>query len=75
MGDDIQFVKGVGPSAAQILAQMNLRTVGDLLRHIPRRYEDRTNFRRIHDLIPGEAATIQANTSAVRPKAGQTKAA
>jgi ATP-dependent DNA helicase RecG len=57
--DEIQYVKGVGSSAAQILGKMNIRTVGDLLRHIPRRYEDRTRFRRIADLTPGEAATIQ----------------
>jgi ATP-dependent DNA helicase RecG len=59
LDDEVQYVKGVGPSAAQILAKMNIRTVGDLLRHIPRRYEDRTRFRQIADLVPGEASTIQ----------------
>src|SRR2546421_388348 len=56
--DDVQFTKGVGPSGAAILAKMGIQTAGDLLRHLPRRYEDRTNFRRIKDLIPGECATV-----------------
>jgi len=59
LDDEVQYVKGVGPSGAQILAKLGIVTVGDLLRHIPRRYEDRTHFRRISDLVPGESATIQ----------------
>lgn len=58
LDDEVQYVKGVGPSGAQILAKMNILTVGDLLRHLPRRYEDRTHFRRIADLNHGEFATI-----------------
>jgi ATP-dependent DNA helicase RecG len=59
LDDEVQFIKGVGPALAQVLAKMSLFTVRDLLRHIPRRYEDRSNFRRIVDLMPGEAATIE----------------
>ena len=59
LSDDIQFVKGVGPTAARLLAKLGLHTVYDVLRHIPRRYEDRTNFRHVRDLKPGEAAVIR----------------
>ena len=38
------LLKGVGPQAATALEKLNLRTVGDLLRHMPRRWEDRTAF-------------------------------
>src|SRR5579872_6722958 len=64
LDDEIQYVKGVGPSVAQVLARMGIATVGDLLRHIPRRYEDRTCFRRIADLAPGEAATVHGRVVA-----------
>ncbi len=57
--DEVQYLKGVGPGVAQILAKLNIFTVGDLLRHIPRRHEDRTAFRRIADLRPGELATVR----------------
>jgi ATP-dependent DNA helicase RecG len=58
LSDEVQYLKGVGPGLAQVLAKLNIITVGDLLRHIPRRHEDRTNFRRISDIRHGELATI-----------------
>ena len=35
LDDEIQFVKGVGPSFAQTLAKIGLFTTGDVLRHAP----------------------------------------
>src|SRR5205807_815267 len=58
LDDEVQWVKGAGPSGAQILGKMGIRTVGELLRHVPRRYEDRSHFRRIRELQQGESATI-----------------
>ena len=43
-----------------ILAGMGVRTVGDLLRHYPRRYIDRSAVERIRDLQVGEQATVIA---------------
>jgi len=73
LDDEVQFVKGVGPAAAQILGKMGIRTVGDLLRHIPRRYEDRTRFRRIADLCPGESATLHGRVIAAENLATSRK--
>ncbi len=56
--DDLQFLKGVGPALASALAKIGLRTAGDLLRHFPRRWEDRTRFRSAADLVPGETTSI-----------------
>lgn len=64
LNDEVQFLKGVGPTVAQILAKMNLHTVGDLLRHVPRRYEDRTRFRRLSEVMPGEMATLHGRVIA-----------
>lgn len=51
-------MKGVGPQAAEALVRLNLITVGDLLRHYPRRWEDRTNFLPVADVRPGEWVTV-----------------
>jgi len=54
----VQYVKGVGPRIADILAGKGIRSVGDLLYYLPFRYEDRLNPRGIAELRPGEMATI-----------------
>jgi ATP-dependent DNA helicase RecG len=54
----VQYVKGVGPKLAEILATKGIATVGDLLNYLPFRYEDRLNPRGIAELRPGEMATV-----------------
>ena len=54
----VQYVKGVGPRIAEILAGKGIHTVGDLLHYLPFRYEDRLNPRGIAELRAGEMATI-----------------
>jgi ATP-dependent DNA helicase RecG len=54
----VQYVKGIGPKRAEALAAKGLQTLEDLLYYLPFRYEDRTNTRKIADLLPGEMATL-----------------
>jgi ATP-dependent DNA helicase RecG len=54
----VQYVKGIGPRLAEILATKGIATVGDLLNYLPFRYEDRLNPRGIGELRPGEMATV-----------------
>jgi ATP-dependent DNA helicase RecG len=54
----VQYVKGIGPRLAEILATKGLATVGDLLHYLPFRYEDRLNPRGIAELRAGEMATV-----------------
>ena len=54
----VQYVKGVGPRIAEVLAGKGIHTVGDLLYYLPFRYEDRLNPRGIAELRPGEMATV-----------------
>jgi len=54
----VQYVKGIGPRLAEILATKGLATVGDLLNYLPFRYEDRLNPRGIAELRAGEMATV-----------------
>jgi len=54
----VQYVKGIGPRLAEILATKGIATVGDLLHYLPFRYEDRLNPRGIAELRAGEMATV-----------------
>lgn len=56
---ELRFVKGIGPAFAARLEKLGLKTVKDLLRHFPSRYEDFSKITDIAELIPGEAATVQ----------------
>jgi ATP-dependent DNA helicase RecG len=54
----VQFVKGIGPRIAGMLAGKQILTVEDLLYHLPFRYEDRLRPRAIEDLTAGEMASV-----------------
>jgi ATP-dependent DNA helicase RecG len=54
----VQFVKGIGPKKAEALARLGVRTAGDLLLHLPMRYEDRRAFARVADLRPGMRVSV-----------------
>ena len=57
---DVRYIKGVGEQRAKALAKLGIRTLRDLISWFPRRYEDRTETRRIADLVPGETACVAA---------------
>jgi ATP-dependent DNA helicase RecG len=54
----VQFVKGIGPALAKLLAEKEILTVEDLLMHLPFRYEDRLNPRALNELKAGETASV-----------------
>jgi len=60
LGTHVQFVKGIGPQIAQLLAARGITTVEDLLYHLPFRYEDRLHPRALNELQPGEMASVIA---------------
>jgi ATP-dependent DNA helicase RecG len=62
----LNYVKGVGPGRAAMLAAKALLTVEDLLAYMPLRYEDRSNLKRIDRLAPGEMATVIAEVRSAR---------
>jgi ATP-dependent DNA helicase RecG len=54
----IATLPGVGPRRAQSLAQRGLRTIADLLFHLPTRYDDRRALRKIGELPVGARGTF-----------------
>jgi ATP-dependent DNA helicase RecG len=50
----LQFLKGVGPKRAAQLESLGLKTVEDLLYHLPFRYEDRRSITKIAGAMAGQ---------------------
>ena len=57
---EIRYVKGVGPKLAERFVTREIRTVGDALYLIPRRYEDRRKVTTISNLVPKQQASFVA---------------
>lgn len=55
----VRYFKGVGPKRAELLARLGISTAEDLLYWLPARYEDRSNFTPINNLVPGEYKTVR----------------
>ncbi len=67
LSESIQYLKGVGPKRADVLAAEGIRTAADLLALYPRRYLDRTNVVRIADIqAPHPAATVVGTITRTR---------
>ena len=58
--DPITILKGIGPTKAKQLAALNIFTLGDLICHFPRGYEDRTKLVPIEKLEVDTPACFKA---------------
>ncbi|MBI4584781.1 MAG: ATP-dependent DNA helicase RecG [Planctomycetes bacterium] len=56
----------------QALERLGLKTLGDLIRHLPRRYEDRRHLKTIRALEVGERTTVWGRILAVRQRQSRT---
>ena len=54
----VTYLKGVGPVRAEALRRLGIVTAGDLLFHVPHRYEDASTVSLIKSLEPGMQATV-----------------
>ncbi len=52
-------LKGVGSARAELLGRLGIRTVGELLLHLPRSYDDLSDVRRVDQLEAGVLQTVQ----------------
>jgi ATP-dependent DNA helicase RecG len=69
--------KLVGDKTAKQLEKLGVVTVGDVLRHYPRRYYERGELTDLSRLVPGDLVTVQATVASVkghriRPKLHKT---
>jgi ATP-dependent DNA helicase RecG len=62
----IQYLKGVGPKRAGQLESLGLRTIEDLLYHLPFRYEDRREIRKLSDAALGHESSFVGRLAALQ---------
>src|SRR5881296_2823802 len=63
----LQFLKGVGPERAKLLAKKELTTVEDALFFVPLRHEDRTRLTPFRALQPGQVQTCSGVVVGLSP--------
>jgi ATP-dependent DNA helicase RecG len=59
LGQSAQYLRGVGPARLELLRRLGIETVGDLLFHFPRTYEDLSDVRPIAALQEGALQSVQ----------------
>lgn len=62
----VQFLKGVGPQLGSVLNKRGITTVGDLMHHYPRAFEDRRAARSIDSLQDGDLVSMTAKIRFVK---------
>ncbi len=61
LNDEIRYLKGIGEKRAALFGRLGIATIRDLLYHLPRTYEDRTDIREIADLQEGESVCVRVS--------------
>ena len=74
LSDSVRYLRGVGPQMAVRLERLGIRTIKQLLFHLPTGYRDRREVTSIASLTPGVEASViatVANLRAVRRMQGR----
>ncbi len=72
MDDRLDVVLG-GKTSKLLAEQLDLHTVGDLLRHYPRKHVDQGQLTPIAGLVPGEHVTVLAEVSSCKSRKMQQR--
>ncbi len=64
----VKYAKHVGPKREKVLAKLGVVTLGDLIWHIPRDYEDRRKIVPLKELVPDEKVTTMGRIMNVETK-------
>ncbi|MCP5146172.1 MAG: ATP-dependent DNA helicase RecG [Gammaproteobacteria bacterium] len=73
LADDVTRLSGVGPRTVERLRKLNIRAIGDLLFHVPIRYQDRTRVVPIGALRPAQEAVIQGRIEVSQVQFGKRR--
>ncbi len=63
----LQYLTGIGPHRARLLAKLGLETVEDALFYLPARHEDRSRLTPLGSLKLGEVTTVTGTVRGVSP--------
>ena len=56
----VRYLKGVGETREKLMAKLGISTLRDLVGYFPRDYEDRTQIKKIKNLVIGETVCVRA---------------
>ena len=65
--DSVRTIKGIGEKAEQCLSKLGIVSVGDMLEHYPRRYDEWKDIVPVSQLEEGEISAIEGTLTA-RPQ-------
>ncbi|MCC6203264.1 MAG: ATP-dependent DNA helicase RecG [Gammaproteobacteria bacterium] len=71
--EPIERLTGVGPRTAERLRRLRIKTIGDLLFHLPSRYQDRTQVTPIGTVRAGNEAVIEGTIELTQIKHGRRR--
>jgi ATP-dependent DNA helicase RecG len=66
LSTDVRELPGLRSTRPAALEALGLRTIADLVNHLPRRHEDRRSFRPIASLLEGEMAIVRGTIERLR---------
>ena len=69
----VTVLKGVGPAIAKRLQRLNIRTVQDVLFHLPARYEDRTRITPMGAVQAGQLVVVQGEVELAEVRFGRRR--
>ncbi|MGB5177242.1 MAG: ATP-dependent DNA helicase RecG [Gammaproteobacteria bacterium] len=69
----VTVLKGVGPRVALRLQRLNIRTLQDVLFHLPSRYEDRTRVTPMGAVQPGQQVVVQGEVELAEVRFGRRR--
>jgi ATP-dependent DNA helicase RecG len=72
LDSSVQYLKGIGPKRAKVLASQDIRTVEDMLYYIPRKYLDRSTITPIGQLKANSTATVVGKVVGYEMKKGRS---
>ncbi len=75
LGQKVGEAKGIGKKRNELFNRLGINNLFDLLYHIPKRYEDRTQLKNFSQLSVGTEETLKGqivSTQVIRPRKGLT---
>jgi ATP-dependent DNA helicase RecG len=69
----VTVLKGVGPRVAERLQRLNIRTLQDVLFHLPARYEDRTRITPMGAVQSGQQVVVQGEVDLAEVRFGRRR--
>ena len=67
----VTVLRGVGPRVAERLQRLNIRTLQDVLFHLPARYEDRTRVTPMGAVQSGQQVVVQGEVDLAEVRFGR----